>query len=750
MANLLLELFSEEIPARMQARAGQDLKRLMVKGLEEAELTFDGMEAYTTPRRLTLYVKGLPAAQPDVKEERRGPRADAPEKAIQGFLGSIGVTRDDVEERETKKGTFLYALIERKGRPTEAVLADMLPDLIRGFPWPKSMRWGDASATTESLRWVRPLQSILCILDGAVVPFDVDGITVGDITFGHRFHAPDPFKVNSFDDYAEKLLEAKVILDPLKRMEQIVKEANALTLVSKVQIVRDDALVEENAGLTEWPNVLMGAFDPDFLDVPDEVLTATMRGNQKYFSLKDPQTGNLTNHFLCVANLEAEDGGKAIIAGNEKVLSARLADAKFFWEQDLKVPLAELANKLKSVTFHAKLGSVSQKVERVAKLAKWLADEYDIGQPGLNWQAAKLAKVDLASKMVTEFPSVQGVMGAYYADNQGYNSAVVKAIKEHYAPQGPDDNCPNDGVSIAVALADKMDTLAGFFAVGEKPTGSKDPYALRRAALGAIRLIVENGIRVSLTRKLIWQCLHLMDRGFIQDAQAPAHVVAKFEKITKKKWYPELNYLYFSRRGRDFGKIDGFPNVLDIQSEFGFSELGEANSLFSFLADRLKVQQREQGVRHDVIDAVFALGGQDDLVLLLSRVSALQAFLATDDGANLLAGYKRASNILRIEEKKDDRVFDDSVDENLLGDTQEHALFVALNSSNELVSKALVKEDFEAAMRALAQLRGPVDAFFDDVTVNADDPAIRENRLNLLNQIRAAVHKVADFSKIEG
>ncbi|MEM9286988.1 MAG: glycine--tRNA ligase subunit beta [Pseudomonadota bacterium] len=701
MANLLFELFSEEIPARMQARAGEDLKRLMAKGLEEAELTFDGMEAYTTPRRLTLYVKGLPAAQPDVKEERRGPRADAPEKAIQGFLGSIGLTRDEVEERETKKGTFLYAVIERKGQPTQSVLAGIVPDLIRGFPWPKSMRWGDASATTESLRWVRPLQSILCILDGAVVPFDVDGITAGDVTFGHRFHAPDPFKVNGFDDYAEKLLEAKVILDPLKRMEQIVKEANALTLVSKVQIVRDDALVEENAGLTEWPNVLMGAFDPDFLDVPDEVLTATMRGNQKYFSLKDPQTGNLTNHFLCVANLEAKDGGKAIIAGNEKVLSARLADAKFFWEQDLKVPLEEMAKKLKAVTFHEKLGSVADKVERVAKLAKWLGENYRIGEPGLNWQAAKLAKADLVSNMVIEFPSVQGIMGAYYAEKQGHDPAVVKAIKEHYAPQGPSDACPGEGASVALALADKVDSLVGFFSINEKPTGSKDPYALRRAGLGVIRLILENKIRLPL--RLVFQrsCADLKTTGFD----------------------PELR--------------SGAAHEID-------------DDLLAFICDRLKVQQREQGVRHDVIDAAFALGGEDDLVRLVARITAVQKLIGTYDGENLQAAYNRAVSILRIEEKKDKRQYTEGAKEELLAAPEEVALYHALWRMTNLSEAALHKEDFEGALKVLAALRDPLDKFCDNVMVNADDAALRENRLNLLNAMRECVNNVADFSKIEG
>ncbi|MEO0411611.1 MAG: glycine--tRNA ligase subunit beta [Pseudomonadota bacterium] len=738
MAELLLELFSEEIPARMQSKACDDLKRLTQKALKDAQLGFETMEAYATPRRLALHIIGLPTAQADVREERRGPKADAPEKAIAGFLGSVGLTRDQVEEREDKKGTFLYAVIEKKGAPTADVLSAIFPDIIRSFPWPKSMRWGPASQSTESLRWVRPLQSILCLFDGNVVPFEVNSLASSDETRGHRFHAPEAIKVNGFGDYLKKLSEAYVILDPLKRMEQIVKEANAQTMIGKVIIVRDDALVAENAGLTEWPTVLMGRFDEAFLDVPDEVLTATMRTNQKYFSLRDPNTGNLTNKFLCVANLQASDGGKAILAGNEKVLSARLSDAKFFWEQDLKTPLEEMAAKLKDVTFHEKLGTVAEKVDRVAKLAKWLGAEYGIGEPGLNYQAAKLAKADLVSAMVTEFPSVQGVMGSYYAEKQGLDVAVVNAIKEHYAPQGPNDDCPTNGVSVAVALADKIDTLVGFFAIDEKPTGSKDPYALRRAGLGIIRLILENGLRFKLGELLSFVRVEVFETLSEQVSRAAESSVEQLRPQDSDK---AVRFEVTTIKGNRPSLTTGNPALQ-------YSD--DIKGLIDFIADRLKVQQREQGVPHDLIDAVFALGSEDDLVRLIARVSALQSFLKTDHGANLLAGYKRAANILRIEEKKDGKAFDGAVDEALLGDTQEHALFVALVSSNELLAKALEMEDFEAAMRALAQLRGPVDAFFDYVTVNAEDAAIRENRLTLLNQIRAAVHKVADFSKIEG
>lgn len=699
MAELLLELFSEEIPARMQPKACEDLKRLMDKALKDAQLSYDAMDAYATPRRLALHITGLPTAQSDVREERRGPKAGAPDKAVQGFLGSVGLSRDQVEEREDKKGTFLYAVIEKKGAPTADVFAQVIPDIVRSFPWPKSMRWGAASQTTESLRWVRPLQSILCVFDGAIVPFNIDGIESGDETRGHRFHAPEVIKAKTFAEYEAKLNDARVILNPADRMNQIIKEANALALISKVEIVRDDALVAENAGLNEWPNVLMGSFDADFLDVPDEVLTATMRGNQKYFSLKDPKSKKLTNKFLCVANLQATDGGRAIVAGNEKVLSARLSDAKFFWDQDQKIELKDMADQLGAIKFHEKLGSVGEKVERVAKLARWLGEKYQIGDPELNEEAAKLAKADLVSLMVQEFPDVQGVIGRYYADQQGKDPRISMAIQEHYAPQGPSDACPTEGVSVAVALADKIDTLVGFFAIDEKPTGSKDPFALRRAALGAIRLIVENGRRLDL--------------------------------------------LKFLGRAADVYKENG---LIEYSLDFRLKGL----SVLDFLADRLKVQQRDNGLSHDRVSAVFAVTNDNDFVRVLSRVEALQSFLKSDDGTNLLAGYKRAANILRIEEKKDKLSFDGDVDAGLISDAAETGLYDALTAAKSHVAQAIEQEDFEAAMQALAQLRGPVDHFFDDVTVNADDAKIRENRLCLLNAIRKTVHQVADFSRIEG
>lgn len=705
MAELLLELFCEEIPARMQDKACADLERLMAKVLEDVSLSFDAMKAYATPRRLALHIEGLPVAQDDVKEERRGPRADAPEKALAGFLKSTGLKREDLEEREEKKGTFLYAVIERKGRPTSEVLAEAIPHIIRTFPWPKSMRWGAASGSLSSLRWVRPLQSILCLLDGAVVPFKVDGIETGDETRGHRFMAPGKFKVNGFEDYKSKLKDAFVLLDPEDRKEQIRKEAVALCLVNKVGLQSDENLVAENAGLTEWPVVLMGEFDKAFLDVPAEVLSLTMAKNQKYFTLLG-EGKTITNKFLCVANIEASDGGRTIIAGNEKVLSARLSDAKFFWDQDLKVTLEDRLPKLEDIVFHHDFGSTIGKVWRIASLGRLLAHQCN-ADADLVEQAAKLTKSDLASNMVGEFPEVQGIIGGYYARAEKLPDEVAQAIQDHYKPQGPNDDCPRVAESIVVALADKLDSLVSFFLIQEKPTGSKDPYALRRAALGAIRLITENNLRINLT-PVIGQHVQFMERD---------------------KRIPER-----TKNGIDF--IKAGDRVAD--------------ELMAFFADRLKVQQREKGVPHDLIDAVFSLGGEDDLVRLLARVAALQSFVKSEDGANLLTGYRRAANIVRIEEKKDGKSFDAAVKAELLQEKPEKALFAKLQDVRAALAPALEAEDFEGAMQALASLRGPVDDFFDKVTVNADEPELRENRLSLLSEIRNVMHMVADFSKIEG
>lgn len=719
MSELLLELQSDEIPARMQARAAEDLARLLGEGLKAQGLTPTSVETFVTPRRLAVAVDGLPEAQPDIEEERRGPRVDAPAQAIEGFLKSTGLTREQLEERAEGKGTFLFAKISRKGRPTVDVLPDVITGVIRVFPWPKSMRWSEPSISTDSLRWVRPLQSILCLFDGQVVPLEVEGVRSGNITRGHRFMGPSPFPVNNAEDYRTKLRISKVILDLAERQRIIDAGARKLAEAAGVELVEDPGLLAENAGLTEWPVPLMGQFDESFLEVPPEVIQLTMRTNQKYFALREPQTGKLANRFICVANVEAADGGKAIVAGNERVLAARLADAKFFYETDLKSRLEDRLPKLGEIVFHEKLGTLSAKVERVAKLARALAAYIPGSDADQAERAARLAKADLVTGMVGEFPELQGVMGGYYAEAQGEPVAVAQAIREHYSPVGPNDTCPTAPVSIAVALADKIDTLVGFFAINEKPTGSKDPYALRRAALGVIRLILENGLRLPL-------------REIVREAYNACHV--SIHDTASEK----------ARKAARGGVSVSSPLVTQRGQPV------EVRSVLDFFADRLKVQQREAGVRHDLIDAVFSLGGEDDLVRLLARVSALTGLLESEDGANLLAGYRRAANILRIEEKKDGRRFDGGADAGLFAQTEEKALNEALASVRGAVDGFLKVEDFGGAMSAMARLRPLVDSFFDNVTVNADDPAVRANRLNLLNELRAAVHTVADFSRIEG
>jgi glycyl-tRNA synthetase beta chain len=706
MADLLIELFSEEIPAGMQKKASEDLEAMVLKGLEDAGLKAEASEAYATPRRLVLAVSGLPLATPDVREERRGPRTDAPEKAIEGFLRGAKVARHECEEREDPKGTFLYAIIEKKGQETAAVVAEVLEQTVRNFPWPKSQRWGEGS-----LKWVRPLQNILCLFDSKVVEMDVDGYKATSTTRGHRFLAPETFEVADFADYKAKLLDHKVMLDAAERMALIADRAKALAAEKGVEWVEDKGLLAEVAGLVEWPVPIMGGFNPAFMSVPEEVLILTMKKDQKYFVTRDKATGKLAPFFITVSNIEPTDGGKMVAAGNERVLTARLSDAKFFWEQDLKHKLEDNLPQLADIVFHIELGRVSDRVERMKALARYLAQFIPGCDVDEAERAAELAKADLVSGMVFEFPEVQGVMGRYYAKAQGESDAVADAIRDHYAPAGPNDDCPTAPVSVAVALAEKLDTLMGFFAIDKRPTGSKDPYALRRAALGIIRLITENGIRLELAETLVTAAkplkpyLGLMVADAGDDAREEAilrHVTATIEE-----------------------------------------------HLLPFFADRLKVQQRDLGVRHDLIDAVFAKG-DDDLVRVLSRVSALSAFLDTEDGANLLAGYKRAANILRIEEKKDGCSFDQPVDEGVLTDAEEKALASALGKAAADAEDSLMVEDFEKAMAALSSLRAPIDAFFERVTVNADDEALRANRLALLSQIRAAVNTVADFSLIEG
>ena len=686
MGELLLELFSEEIPARMQARAREDLARLLGNALGEAGLEFNEIKTFATPRRLTTVVEGLPARSPDIREERKGPRIDAPDAAIKGFLKSTGLaSADQAERRDDKKGAYYVALLERPGRATAEVIAEIMLELVKSFPWPKSMRWG-----IGRLRWVRPLQSIICLFDGKVVPFEVDGIRSGKETRGHRFMAHEPFTVRRFKDYEEKLRDAKVILDGDERARIILEGARKVAAKDGLTLLEDEALLAENRGLTEWPVVLLGSFDEEFLSVPPEVLATSMKAHQKCFSLRK-KDGAIANRFIVVANLEASDKGKAIVAGNERVIRARLADAKFFFEQDRKVMLPDRVPKLKEIVFHEKLGSQYERVQRVWRLARELAPLV-CADPDLAERAAILAKADLVSLMVGEFPELQGVMGRYYALDQEENEAVADAIAAHYKPLGASDDVPREPVAIAVALADKLDMLVGFWAIDERPTGSKDPYALRRAALGVIRIVLENDLRLRLKEYLLTH-----------------QATAKFD-----------------------------PAVHNL-----------ADRLLSFFADRLKVHLRDQGARHDLVDAVFALGG-DDLLIIVRRVEALGRFLDTDDGEHLLIGAARAINILRIEEKKDSRTYDESPDPTLFKRPEEKALAKAVDAVEKGSAAAITREDFEAAMAEMAKLRTPVDEFFDHVTVNATDPGLRANRLRLLNRIRATTLTVADFSKIEG
>lgn len=725
MPELLLEVFSEEIPARMQKRAADDLARLVGDRLKTAGLDSGESRICYTPRRLTLCIDGLPAAQPDVREERRGPRADAPDKAIDGFLKGNGLTREQCEERETPKGTFLFAVIERKGRPTAEVLAELLPDSLAALPWPKSMRWGSGET-----RWVRPLHSILALFDGAVVPFEFAGVASGNQTRGHRFHAPDAFSVTDFRDYCDKLLAAKVVIDPDARKREIVERAAAAATEAGLTLVDDPALVDEITGLVEWPVAVLGSFDRRFMDVPREVLVTTMRVNQKYLSLNDAD-GRLAPNFITLANLEARDGGAQVRAGNEYVLTARLSDAEFFWNQDRKVTLESRVPKLSDMVFHAKLGSILDKVGRMEALARALAEHIPGADPDLCARAARLAKADLVSDMVFEFPELQGIMGRYYALNDGEDATVAEAIATHYAPQGPGDTCPTDPVAVCVALADKIDTLVGFWSIDEKPTGSRDPYALRRAALGVIRLVLENDLRIQLTA--------------VFDQQANLILAESLSRENEHK-----------RQLLDQAGEDDHPAVTTRTVPAGLfdgsSEIRRQDSLdlLAFFADRLRVHLREEGVRHDLISAVFALDGEDDLVRLLARVEALQQLVESDDGANLLTAYRRAANILRIEEGKDGVSYDGEVTSSALEQDEEKKLAAALQSAAATTDTALAQEDFTAAMGAMAALRTPVDAFFDKVTVNTENSDLRANRLRLLSGIRSTLHRVADFSAIEG
>lgn len=745
MPDLLFELFSEEIPARMQAKAADDLRRMVTDKLVAEGLVYEGAKAFATPRRLALTVHGLPARQPDLKEERKGPKVGAPDAAVQGFLKATGLkSLDEAKiQRDPKKGDFYIALIEKTGRPAIEVIAEILPVIVRTFPWPKQMRWGAGSATRGALTWVRPLHSIIATFgleteDPDVVKFDVGGIEAGQVTRGHRFMAPAEFSVRRFEDYVAKLEAAKVVLDPQRRKDIILADAKQLAFAQGLELVEDEALLDEVAGLVEWPVVLMGSFDQDFLSIPGEVIRATIRNNQKCFVVRDPKTGKLAPKFILVSNIEASDGGKAIVAGNERVIRARLSDAKFFYETDLKTKLEARLPKFENIVFHERLGTQAERITRIERLAAEIAPLVGADVEKVK-HAARLAKADLLTEVVGEFPEVQGLMGKYYALAQGEDASVAAAIEDHYKPQGPNDRVPNDPVAIAVALADKIDILTGFWAIDEKPTGSKDPFALRRAALGVIRLILENGLRFRLAG--------LTAAQFLQ-------VHASLSKIDFSKVKSTMASLATTLQ--PFSEFSGhLAGMLDMQlSEEGKQithKLNEAylSDLLSFFADRLKVQLREQGARHDLVDAVFALEGQDDLLMVVRRVEALGKFLETDDGKNLLAGTKRASNILAIEEKKDKRSFTGAPDVSLFKLDEEKKLAAAIEQVKAEAGAAVAKEDFAGAMAALAKLRPVVDAFFEHVKVNDDDPKVRENRLKLLSEIREATRAVADFSKIQ-
>ena len=801
MPDLLLELFSEEIPARMQRQAAEDLRRLVTNALVERNVIYEGAQSFVTPRRLTLHVVGLPAAQANLREERKGPRVGAPEAAIQGFLKSAGLKsiEDARVETDPKKGQFYVAVIEKPGRETKDAIAEIVPAIIRSFPWPKSMRWGAASAKPDSLRWVRPLRGIVCTLatqheTAEVVHFDLNahGLKSSDVTWGHRFMAPAPIHVRRYDDYVDALHKAKVVLDADRRKAIILADAKDLAFAQGLTLVEDESLLEEVAGLVEWPVVLMGEFEAAFLDLPPEVIRATIRANQKCFVLReaapasssvmaglDPAihgaptgakadgaatrndvdgrhkaghnagasdgAGKLANKFVLVSNLVAPDGGAAIAAGNARVVRARLADARHFWLTDLAAlpdakttakPLDQRLAKLERVVFHEKLGTQGGRIARIEALARELAPKVG-ADPDLAERAAHLAKADLATEMVGEFPELQGLMGRYYAVAQDEEPSVADAIEDHYKPQGPNDRIPAQPISIAVALADKLDTLVGFWAIDEKPTGSKDPYALRRAALGVIRIVLENGLRLPLQALIIGQLGGLV--GSLLRAR-------RVDWPSEQRWFAETDIDVKMTFARDLLAKLATESPSDVPSI-----VKATSDLLAFFADRLKVYLREKGARHDLIDAVFALADQDDLLMIVWRVEALGRLLDTEDGKNLLMGYRRAANILRAEEKKDGAgAFAGKHDPALLALPAEKDLADVLAAAGAAARERAAREDFEGAMRALATLRAPVDAFFLDVTVNADDLALRLNRLRLLNELREAMHAVADFSKVAG
>ncbi|PXW70876.1 glycyl-tRNA synthetase beta chain [Loktanella sp. PT4BL] len=778
MPDLLIELFSEEIPARMQTRAADDLRKLVTDGLVEAGLTYAGAAAFSTPRRLTLSIEGLTAESKAVREERKGPKVGAPDQAIEGFLRGAGVAREDLEVRDDKKGQTYFAVIEKPGRMAADIIAEVLENTVRNFPWPKSMRWGDGP-----LKWVRPLHSILCILSdeaGAqIVPLDVDGITSGNTTRGHRFLSPDAFTVTNFDDYEAKLKRANVVLRADERAEAIWHDATHQAFALGLEVVEDRGLLAEVAGLVEWPVVLLGRIDDAFLGLPPEVLQTSMKEHQKFFSVRNPKTGRI-ERFVTVANMETADNGATILAGNQKVLSARLSDAKFFWENDLRTVerqgMKAWTDQLANVTFHAKignkLGSQAERIERIASLSREIAPHVG-AKPDLAEEAARIAKADLASEMVYEFPELQGLMGRYYAQAAGHDDGVPAACEEHYSPLGPSDDVPTGPVSVAVALADKIDTLSIFWAIDEKPTGSKDPFALRRAALGVIRLVVENRTALSIDEIInAWWKKHMSALNecynfFVLDRPEERENEYGLDKV-------RVNHGMFSAfpdvdGGNEFSVLcvqtpDADKFIAENSYSLTFVKDGERvidatqrilpsywkADLLSFFHDRLKVFLKDKGIRHDIIDACIAMPGNDDLTLLVKRAEALAETLATDDGENLIQGFKRANNILTQAEEKDGVEYSFGADVKFAEDAAEKALFAALDAADAKIAPAMEAEDFSTAMHAMAALRAPIDAFFTDVQVNADSEILRRNRLNLLSRIRNICLSVADLTKIEG
>ena len=761
MPDLLIELLSEEIPARMQARACDDLKRLVTDGLVAAGLTYESAGAFATPRRLTLSVQGLTGESPNTREERKGPHVDAPPKALDGFLRATGLSRDQLQTRPDKKGEVFFAVIEHAGRPAAEIVAEVLEATIRNFPWPKSMRWG-----AGSLKWVRPLQSILCILSdesgATVVPLNMDGITSGDITQGHPFMAPGPIKVVRFDDYVAKLKKAYVVIDATARADHIWADATNLAFAQGLEVVEDKGLLAEVAGLVEWPVVLMGEIGADFLDLPPEVLQTSMREHQKFFSVRNPKSGRI-ERFITVANVKTADNGATILAGNQRVLAARLADARFFWENDLRVARAGMddwMDALKGAIFHSKLGSQAERVERIAALAGEIAPLVG-ADAGEAEQAARLSKADLSSEMVKEFPSLQGVMGRYYAKSANLPDSVPTGIQEHYAPLGPSDAVPSAPVSVAVAMADKIDTLAGFWTIDELPTGSKDPFGVRRAALGIIRILFENETKTELADQLFSIGFMATQRDAILAGYGQTllfdDLTDDFDTLRKKLssiegWNDETVFNNLLHHVSGYSAYASAPEVeLErIRKQVVIGSPILSASLLAFLHDRLKVYLRDRGIRHDIIDACIAMPGNDDLTLLVKRATALSDFLKTDDGENLLQGFKRANNILTQAEEKDGVEYSYGADKKFSDGPEEKSLFAALDREGSAISSAIEAEDFAAAMSGMAALRSPIDGFFEAVQVNTENDIVRRNRLNLLGDIRKLCLSVADLTRISG